>query len=247
MMSTSCFGSIRTLAIRIPKKKVCNFVGGVVSPILANIYWHYALELGFEKVGKRHWHGEACLSRYADDDGCACEQREDAERFSTGLGQRWRQCGRELSGDKTRLWPFSRHPAVAPTRCEVRGFAVHWGKDRAGKEPLKRRTSRPTVRNSLQRLAAGGKAHRPLRLRGVCERLHSKRRGYSNYYGVHGNTASLPQCCISAIRLLRKWLNRRRQRHGYNWHGYKEGLKHCKVERPRIVGRPRPQQAGLMA
>jgi RNA-directed DNA polymerase len=79
------------------------------------------------------------------------------------------------------------------------------------------------------------------------ERLNSKLRGYYNDYGVHGNTASLQQFFISAIRILMKWRNRRSQRHGDNWHGYKEVLKHCKVERPRIVGRPRPKKAGLMA
>jgi len=73
---------------------------------------------------------------------CAFEQREDAERFYTVLGQRLRKFGLELSGDKTRLLPFSRRPAAAPTRFEFLGFECHWGKDRAGKEPRKRRTSR---------------------------------------------------------------------------------------------------------
>jgi catechol 2,3-dioxygenase-like lactoylglutathione lyase family enzyme len=78
-------------------------------------------------------------------------------------------------------------------------------------------------------------------------RLHSKLRGYDNDDGVHGHTASLQQCFLSAIRLLMQWLNRRRQRHGDNWHGYKAVRKHFTVERPRIVGRPRPKKAGLMA
>ena len=79
------------------------------------------------------------------------------------------------------------------------------------------------------------------------ERLNIKLRGYYNYYGVHGNTASLQQFFNRAIRILMKWLNRRSQRRGYNWHGYTEVLKHFKVERPWIVGRPRPKKAGLMA
>ena len=123
-------------------QKVGNFVGSVVSPILAHVSVHYALDLWCEKVVKRPCPGEACLIRSADDAVCACEQREDAERFSTVRGQRLRTCGLELSGDKTRLWPFSRPPAAAPTRFEFLGFEFHWGKDRAGTEHLQRRTSR---------------------------------------------------------------------------------------------------------
>ena len=81
----------------------------------------------------------------------------------------------------------------------------------------------------------------------VFARLHSKLRGYDNDYGVHGNTASLQQFFNRAIRLLMKWLKRRRQRRGSNWHGSTEVLKYFKVERPRIVGRPRPKKAALMA
>ena len=221
--------------------------GGTVSPILANVYVPYALDLWVETVVKRHGHGEACLIRSADDDVCAFAHREDAERFSTVLGQRLRTCGLERSGDKTRLLPCSRHPAAAPTRCEFLGCAFHWGKDRAGKEHRKRRTSRQKVRNSLKRVTAWGKEPRHLRLRVVFERLHSTLRGDDNSYGGHGNTASLQPFVSSARRLLMQGLNRRRQRPGDNWHGDKAVLKHFKVERPRIVGRPRPQKAGLMA
>ena len=221
--------------------------GGVVSPLLANGYVHDARDLWCEKVVKRHCHGEACLIRYADDDVCAFEQQEDAERFSPVLGQRFRKFGLELSGDQTRMLPCSRQPAAAPTRCEFLGFEFQWGKDRAGKEHRKRRTSRQKFRNSLKRFTAWCKEHRHLRLRVLFERLHSTLRGYDNDYGVHGNTASLQQCFHRAIRLLMQWLNRRSQRRGYNWHGYKEVLKHFKVDRPRIVGRLRPKKAILMA
>ena len=101
--------------------------GGTVSPILANVYLHYARDLWFEKVVKRHCHGEACLIRSADDYVCAFEHQEDAERFDTVLGQRVRKFGLELSEDKTRMLPCSRHPAAAPTRFECLGFEFHWG------------------------------------------------------------------------------------------------------------------------
>jgi RNA-directed DNA polymerase len=221
--------------------------GGVVSPILAKLYLHSALDRWLEKVVKRHCHGEACLLRDADDYVCAFEQREAAERCYTVLGHRLRKFGLELSGDKTRLLPFSRRPAAAPTRFECLGLEFHWGKDRAGQAHLKRRTSRQKVRHSLKRFTAWCNEHRHLRLRVLFERLNIKLRGYDNYDGVHGNTASLQQFFNSAIRILMKWLNRRSQRRGYTWHGYTAVLQPFKVERPRIVGRPRPKKAVLMA
>jgi len=219
--------------------------GGTVAPILAHVSWHDALELWCEQVVKRHCHGEACLIREADDAVCACEHREDAERCSTVLGQRVRTCGRELSGAKTRLLPCSRHPAAAPTRCEFRGLALQWGKDRAGKEPRKRRTSRQKLRHALQRFTAWCTEHRHLRLRVLCARLQSKRRGYDTSDGVHGKTASLHQCFHSARRILMQWLNRRSQRRSDTWHGSTEVRKHCKIERPRIRGRLRAKKGRL--
>ena len=78
-------------------------------------------------------------------------------------------------------------------------------------------------------------------------RLNAKLRGYYNYYGVHGNAASLQECFNSAMRILLKWLNRRSQRHSYTSQGYKEVLERFKVARPRIVGRPKTRQAVLKA
>ncbi len=75
------------------------------------------------------------------------------------------------------------------------------------------------------------------------EQLNVKLRGYYNYYGVHGNYASLEDFFSWVMRILKKWLDRRSQRRSYNWSGYKEMLKHFKIERPRIVGRPRVRLA----
>jgi hypothetical protein len=79
------------------------------------------------------------------------------------------------------------------------------------------------------------------------KQLNSKLRGYYHYYGVHGNSASLKQFFDGALRILLKWLNRRSQRHSYNWQGFTAILEHFKVERPRIVGYPKTRQAPAMA
>src|SRR5262244_1353219 len=112
-----------------PEKKVCNFVGGEVSPVLANVFLHYVLDVWFEKVVKRHCRGEVCLIRYADDFVCAFEHQTDAERFYKVLGQRLGKFGLELSAAKTRIIPFSRHRLAGQTRFEFLGFEFRWGKD----------------------------------------------------------------------------------------------------------------------
>ena len=219
--------------------------GGTVSPILANVCLHYVLDLWFEKVVKQHCRGEACLVRYADDFVCAFEEQADAERFYTVLGQRLEKFGLELSGAKTRIIPFSRHRLAGTTSFEFLGFEFRWGKDRKGKDHLKRRTARKKLRNALKRFTAWCKENRHLRLPVLFQRLNAKLRGYYNYYGVHGNAASLKQFFNSAMRILLKWLNRRSQRHRYTWQGYKAVLERFKVARPRIVGRPKTRQAAL--
>jgi RNA-directed DNA polymerase len=219
--------------------------GGTVSPILANVFLHYALDLWFEKVVKQHCRGEACLIRYADDFVCAFENQADAERFYNVLGQRLEKFGLELSGAKTRIIPFSRHRQAGKTSFEFLGFEFRWGKDRQGRDHLKRRTARKKLRASLKRFTVWCTENRHLRLPVLFQRLNAKLRGYDNYYGVHGNAASLKEFFNKAIRLLLKWLNRRSQRHSYTWQGYTAVLERFQVARPRIVGRPKTRQAAL--
>jgi RNA-directed DNA polymerase len=219
--------------------------GGTVSPILANVFLHYVLDLWFERVVKQHCRGEACLIRYADDFVCAFEVQADAERFYKVLGQRLEKFGLELAAAKTRMIPFSRDRAAGRTSFEFLGFEFRWGKDRKGKDHLKRRTARKKLRTSLKRFTAWCKEHRYLRLPGLFQRLNARLRGYYNYYGVHGNAASLKEFFNKAMRILLKWLNRRSQRHSYTWPGYTEVLERFQVARPRIVGRPKTRQATL--
>jgi group II intron reverse transcriptase/maturase len=217
--------------------------GGSVSPILANVSLHYAVDRWFEKVVKPSGRGEACLIRYADDVVCAFEHQADAERFYTALGQRLGTCGLERSAEQTRVMPFSRQPPAPKTSFEVLGFAFRGGKDRAGKAHVTRRTARQKLRSSLKRFTHWGREHRNLRRGGLLARLHAKLRGYYHYYGVPGNAAGLKPFFSQALGILKTWLNRRRQRRRDNWAGYTELLAHFKIERPRIFGRPKTRMA----
>ena len=221
--------------------------GGVVSPVLSNVYLHYVLDLWFEKVIKPQCRGEACLLRYADDYICAFEHQEEAEQFYAVLGPRLEKFGLTLATEKTRILPFSRQQPTGQGSFEFLGFEFRWGQDRAGKAHLKRRTARPKLRASLQRFTQWCKENRQRRLSVLFKQLNSKLRGYYQYYGVHGNSASLKQFFDGALRILLKWLNRRSQRHSYNWQGFKATLEHFKVERPRIVEHSKRRKATAMA
>jgi RNA-directed DNA polymerase len=217
--------------------------GGIIAPLLAHVYLHYAVARWFAKVVKHQGRGEACLIRYADDFVCAFERQEEAERGYAMLGQRLGKCGLELSADKTRVVPFSRQPPAPKTSCAFLGFECRWDKDRVGKAHVTRRTARKKLRNSLKRFTQGCRENRHRRLGVLLARLNAKLRGYYNDYGVPGNFASLKQFFSQALGILKKWLNRRRHRRSYNWAGYTELLAHFKIDRPRIVGRPKTRMA----
>jgi RNA-directed DNA polymerase len=220
--------------------------GGIVSPILANVYLHYVLDLWFHQVVKKHCRGEACLIRYADDFVCAFQYQEDAERFYRVLGKRLDKFGLKVAAEKTRVIPFHRDPPSGKSRFDFLGFEFYWDKDRGGRPHLKRRTSRKKLRASLNRFAAWCRENRNLRLMILFGRLNAKLRGYFNYYGVVGNYASLKQFFWQAMRILFKWLNRRSQRRSFNWQGFQELLKHFRVEQPRIVRRPKMRKAASL-
>jgi len=219
--------------------------GGIVSPILANVYLHYALDLWFHKVVEPRCRGEACSIRFADDFVAAFQYQGDAGRFYSELGQRLGKFGLELSAEKTCIIPFRRDQAT--TSFDFLGFEYRWGKDRAGKPHLKRRTSRKKLEKSLKQFTEWCKQNRHLKLGELFRILNAKLRGYYNYYGVNGNYESLSEFFYRGMRILLKWLRRRSQRYRLNWERFGEILDRYQVERPRIVGRPKVRVATLAA
>jgi RNA-directed DNA polymerase len=221
--------------------------GGVVSPVLSNVYLHYVLDLWFAKVIKPQCPGEACLLSYADDYIGAFESKAEAERCYAALGPRREKFGRTVAAEKTRILPFSRHQPPGQERFEFLGFEFYWGRDRAGKAHLKRRTARAKLRASLQRFTYWCRENRHRRLRELFKQLNGKLRGYYHYYGVHGNSTSLQQFFVGVGCRLWTWLNRRSQRPSYTWPGFQTLLTHFKIERPRLVGHRQTRKAPAMA
>lgn len=213
--------------------------GGIVSPILANVYLHYALDLWFEHTVKKHSKGAVSLYRYADDFVCVAQYKEDAERFYRALPQRLSTFNLQVAEDKTRMMVFNR---VQPdTSFDFLGFTFRWEKSRQGKSVVKCRTSGQKFRRTMANFTEWCRTHRSMPLKRLFRALNAKLRGYYNYYGLIGNYDSLNAFFTQAMSLLWKWLNRRSQRRSYTWERFEALLKRQQIERPRITDTPQHQ------
>lgn len=208
--------------------------GGIVSPILANIYLHYALDLWFENVVKKHCEGDAELIRYADDFVCCFQFARDAERFYKALVGRLGKFGLQLAENKTRTIKFTRF-APYGLHFDFLGFEFRWGFDRKGKTHLLRRTAKRRLQQSLAAFKTWIRENRHLRLRNLLGQLTAKLRGYYNYFGLIGNSARLSRFYYEAIRMLHKYLNRRSQRRGFTYPELASALERYAVPKPKIV------------
>ena len=209
--------------------------GGIVSPVLANIYLHYVLDMWFEKKVKPQCKGEVYLCRYADDFVCLFQYKAEADRFYRELPRRLSKFNLNLSAEKTRIIRFTKWQMEKSGRFDFLGFEFSWGKDRQGKPHVKRRTSRVKLRKALSGFTQWCKVSRNKRLSQLFSELNRKLTGYYNYYGLKGNSWSLREFWKKAERILFKWLNRRSQRVSYNWRGFRELLKYFKAPLPRIT------------
>jgi len=214
--------------------------GGVISPILANIYLHNVLDVWFYETVQTYCRGQVYLCRYADDFVCAFEYEKDAQRFYKALKLRLNKFGLEVAEDKTNIMVFSRCKIRAKTSFNFLGFEFRWGLSRRKQNRkariaiIKRRTSREKMRASLANFTVWLKKSSRLPKTVLFAALNRKLRGYYNYYGIIGNYKSLSTFVYRIIQTLFKWLNRRSQRKSYNWEGFKEMVKHFRISQPRI-------------
>jgi group II intron reverse transcriptase/maturase len=205
--------------------------GGIVSPILANIYLHYALDVWFDETVRAHSKGRVYLCRYADDFVCAFELERDAQRFYKVLPERLAKFGLEVAPEKTNIIQFNKESTL---RFEFLGFEIYWGRGRYGNRVLRRRTSRKKYRAALANFKAWCKSHSHLPKAVLFAKLNRKLRGYWNYYGIRGNSKSLSDYFYNIKGILLKGLNRRSQKRSYNWTGFRALLKDFPLARPRI-------------
>ena len=212
--------------------------GGIVSPVLANIYLHYVLDLWFERVVRKQCQGEVYMIRYADDFVCAFRYKADANRFEGQLPERLGKFGLEVAPEKTRTLQFSRYVTEPNEAFEFLGFEFRWVKRRTGQMGVRRRTAPKKLRASVKAFTEWIKKYRHSRMRDLMKTLAAKLRGYWNYYGVRGNMESLSQYYEQCQKLLFKWLNRRSEKRSCTWEQFGALLRKHAIPTPRIVELP---------
>ncbi|WP_006749051.1 reverse transcriptase domain-containing protein [Thioalkalivibrio paradoxus] len=217
---------------------------GESSPILANVYRHYALDLWFERVVRPRCRGQALLIRYADDYVCAFQYREEAEGFYRVLPKRLAKFGLPVAPEKTRILRFSRfHPGL-PRGFAFLGFELYSSRDRRGDLRVMKRTARKRLQRAKQRIKEWIKGHRHLPGRRFIRELNRRLVGHYNYYGLRSNEQALHSFHQWAIGCAFKWLNRRGgKRSSFTWAQFNRALKRLGVAFPRTTERQRAHVA----
>jgi group II intron reverse transcriptase/maturase len=188
--------------------------GGVVSPLLANVYLHEVLDEWFESVVKPRLRGRAFLVRYCDDFVMVFEQEYDARRVLDVLSKRFGKYGLRLHPEKTRLVEFRRPPrhrqdGQGGGSFDFLGFTYFWRRSRNGNWVLGHKTACTRFSRALHRISQWMRAHRHSPVREQHRQLVQKLRGHYAYYGVTGNYRALAAYLHWVKRLWKKWLDRR--------------------------------------
>jgi hypothetical protein len=191
--------------------------GGVISPLLANIYLHDVFDEWFVRDVRPNLEGEAAPIRYADDIAVLFASKRDAERFLAVLPKRFGKYGLTLHPDKTRLTAFRRPDRVEgdddpPGTFDFLGFTHHWAKSRRGEWVTKQRTAKDRFRRALHRIYEWCRWHRHDPLEAQHLTLTKKLKGHDAYFGITGNYKALANLRHQVKRLWKKALARRSQK-----------------------------------
>ena len=216
--------------------------GGVISPILANIYLHYVLDLWFEKKVRRQCKGHAYIVRYADDFVCCFQVKREAEEFYNALKERLRKFNLEIAEDKTKIIPFGKYAEREvkkngnrkPSTFDFLGFTHYCSKSKDGEFRVKRKTSKKKVRAKLKQSKEWLKVNRHRDIEAIMDRFSRSLNGYYNYYCITDNIPNVKAFKKGIESLLFKWLNRRSQRKSFNWEKFKLFLNKHPLPQPKV-------------
>lgn len=217
--------------------------GGVISPILANIYLHYALDLWFEKAVSKACCGDCQIIRYADDFVCCFQRKDDAQKFYTELSIRLKQFNLEVEPTKTKILAFGKTVVTQAARRNAKpetfdflGFTHYCSKTRDGRRfRMKRITARKKFTAKLKAFKEWLKVSRTMKTKSLLKLARAKLQGHFAYYGVTDNYRSINRFFHEVSRLLFKWLNRRGKRRCWNWERFKRAIVIPVLPTPRIM------------
>ncbi|RYG71360.1 group II intron reverse transcriptase/maturase [Lentibacillus lipolyticus] len=216
--------------------------GGVVSPILANVYLHYVLDLWFERKVRKECKGQAYLVRYADDFVCCFQYQQDAYKFFEGLKQRLAKFNLEVAEDKTNIIPFGRFAEEnsrrngnrKPSTFNFLGFTHYCSQSQKGKFRVKRKTDNKKMRAKLRQTKKWLKENRTEGAEFIMDRIRRSLIGYYNYYCITDNSPTVDLFRDNIRALLFKWLNRRSQKKSFTWEKFVLFLKKFPLPRPSV-------------
>jgi RNA-directed DNA polymerase len=216
--------------------------GGVISPMLANIYLHHVLDEWFESEVKPRLAGACTLVRYADDFVMTFKQHRDAKRVLEVLGKRLARFGLTLHPDKTRFIDFRPqgeqvHSDCKPPPFDFLGFTHSWGKSRKGKNVVRQTTAKSRLARAIRAANQWCRTNRHHWVRWQHLRLCLKLKGHYAYYGITGNLRQLERLRTAVTRLWRKWLERRTRGRRLPWTRFRALLARNPLPRPYIVHR----------
>lgn len=209
--------------------------GGVISPLLSNIYLHYVLDEWFVKEIQPRLSAESRLIRFADDFLLLFSNKASAQRVMEVLPKRLGKYGLSLHPEKTKLVEVNNGKSKDRQTFDFLGFTHYMGKSRKGKRILKRKTSKKKLRLSLTRVNVWIRNSRHKPIRELIKALNRKLQGHYSYYGITFNGRSLMLYYHKVRRLLFKWINRKGGKKPINWEKYQRILNHYKLLQPRIV------------
>jgi group II intron reverse transcriptase/maturase len=219
--------------------------GGVVSPLLSNVFLHYVLDLWFEQDVKPRLRQRAFLVRYADDFVIGFRDQRDAQRVLEVLPKRFGKYGLSVHPTKTRLVPFSPPPAKAegqsgtgadrPGTFDLLGFTHYWGRSLRGYWVIKLKTAADRFSRSVRSMDQWCRDNRHISLSQQQQKLNEKLRGHYAYYGVTGNSGALSRFLWEVQRRWRKWLYRRSRTRSMTWARFRRLLQRYPLAGVRTV------------
>jgi len=209
--------------------------GGIVSPVLANVYLHHVMDQWFDQMVRAHSQGKVMMIRYADDYVCMFQYKVDAERFYGVMPKRLKRFGLELSAEKSGLRRLSRFSPGLNNRIEFLSIEFYWKHDYHGEIRLMKRTAPKRLHAAIARIKGWIKANRHLRGRQFIVGLNRRLVGHYNYFGIKSNERAVRRFYNEAIESAYKWLNRRGgKKNSFDWKTYVKALEKLKVATPRV-------------
>ena len=217
--------------------------GGVISPLLGNIYLHFVQDLWIKKTMVKKSKGSVLFRRYADDSVVCFQRKDDAEAYLRELPARLAKFGLALAEEKSALVKFNRWEAQSSGKFTFLGFDFYW--HRSWRNPnywrVKRSTNGKKFSAGLAKLKDWIKKERSTPLPDLVTTFRRKLQGHWNYYGVIGNSQQTSRFAHYAKGLFYKWLNRRSQRKSFTWASFEVAWERWQIPTPQVIEKPWPR------